>query len=124
MKLGIWWHYPNTEKLLAVSGCIRKTKRSANGTNERHKAHLVAQGFSQNYGQEYGKTFLPVARFESLRTVIAPAVQNGLKLHQIDVTTAFLNGELKEGVYMKQPERYVVEGKEGLVCKLKKTINF
>ena len=61
-------------------------------------------------------------RFESLRTVIALAVQNGLKLHQMDVTTAFLNGELKEEVYMKQPEGYVVKGKEGLVCKLKKSI--
>ena len=65
---------------------------------------------------------VPVVRFESLRTVIALAVQNGLKLHQMDVTTAFLNGELKEEVYMKQPEGYVIKGKEGLVCKLKKSI--
>ena len=61
-------------------------------------------------------------RFEPLRTVIALAVQNGFKLHQMDVTTAFLNGELKEKVFMKQPEGYVVKGTEGLVCKLKKSI--
>ena len=61
-------------------------------------------------------------RFEPLRTVIALAVQNGFKLHQMDVTTAFLNGELKEKVFMKQPEGYVVKGMEGLVCKLKKSI--
>ena len=60
-------------------------------------------------------------RFESLRTVIALAVQNGFKLYQMDVMTAFLNGDLKEEVYMKQPEGYV-KGKEGLVCKLKKSI--
>ena len=61
-------------------------------------------------------------RFESRRTVIALVVQNGFKLHQMNVTTAFLNGELKEEEYMKQPEGYIVKSKEGLVCKLKKSI--
>ena len=80
---------------------VYKTKRSANGTIERHKARLVAQGFSQKYGQDYDETFSPIVRFESLRTVIALAVQNGFKLHQMDVMTTFLNAELKEEVYMK-----------------------
>ena len=48
----------------------------------------------------------PSMRFESLRMLIALAVQSGLKLHQLDITTAFLNGEFKEEVYMKQPEEY------------------
>ena len=74
---------------------VFKTKRSANGTVERHKARLVAQGYSQWHGRDYDETFSPVVRFESLRAVIALAVQNGLKLHQMDVTTAFLNGELR-----------------------------
>ena len=102
---------------------IYKTKRNANGTIERHKVRLVAQGFSQQYAQDYDETFSLVVRFESLRKVIALTIQNGLKLHQMDVTTAFLNGELKEEVHMKQPEGYVVKGKEGLVCKLKKSIH-
>ena len=59
----------------------------------------------------YDETVSPVVRFESLRMVIALAVQNGLKLHQMDMTTAFLNGELKAEVYMKQPEGCVVKGK-------------
>ena len=101
---------------------VYKTKKSVNATIEKHKTHLVAQGFSQKYGQDYDESFSPVVRFESLRTIIALAVQNGLKLYQMDVTTAFLNGEPKEEVYMKQPEGYVVKGKEGLVCKLKKCI--
>ena len=101
---------------------VFKTKRSANGTVEKHKARLVAQGYSQRYGQDYDETFSPVVRSESLRTVIALAVQNCLKMHQMDVTTAFLNGELKEEVYMKQPEGYAVKGKEGLVCILKKNL--
>ena len=101
---------------------VFKTKRSADGTVERHKARLVAQGYTQQYGQDYDETFSPVVRFESLRTVIALSVQNGLKLHQMDVTTAFLNGELKEEVYMRQPEGYTVKGKENLVCRLEKSI--
>ena len=56
------------------------------------------------------------------RTLIAVSVQKGLKRHQIDVNTAFLNGEPKEEVYTKQPEGYVIPGKEHLVCKLKKSI--
>ena len=112
---------PKDRKVVG-SKWVYKTKRSANGTLERHKACLVAQGFSKKYGQDYDETFSPVVRFETMRTIIALAIQNGLKLHQMDVTTAFLNGELKEEVYMKQPERYVVKGKEGLVCKLKKSI--
>ena len=99
-----------------------KTKRSADGTVERHKARLVVQGYTQQYGQDYDETFSPVVRFESLRTVMALSVQNGLKLHQMDVTTAFLNGELKEEVYMRQPEGYTVKGKENLVCRLEKSI--
>ena len=91
---------------------------------ERFKARLVAQGFSQKPGIDYDETFSPVARFESVRTVIALAVQNDLKLHQIDVTTAFLNGDLKDAVYMKQPEGFVVKGQEHLVCKLKRSIYF
>ena len=59
---------------------------------------------------------------ESVRTLIAMSVQQGLQLHQVDVTTAFLNGKLEEEVYMKQPEGFVVPGKEHLVCKLKKSI--
>ena len=56
--------------------------------------------------------------FESLHTVIAFAVQNNLHLHQIDFTSAFLNSNLKEEVYMKQPEYFVKKQKEHLVCKL------
>lgn len=64
----------------------------------------------------------PVVRFESVRTVIALAVQYALKLHQMDVATAFLNGKLKEQVYMKQPEGFETKGQEHLVCRLKQSI--
>ncbi len=87
----------------------------------------MAQGFTQKYGmdcdgQDYDETFCPVVRQESLRMLIALSVQQDLKLQQIDVTTAFLNGSLEEKVFMRQPEGFEVKGKEHLVCKLKKSI--
>lgn len=81
---------------------VFKLKTNDDGSVEWYKARLVAQGFTQNFGVDYDATFCPVVRFESVRTVIALAIQNGLKLHQMDVTTAFLNGELKEEVYMAE----------------------
>ena len=101
---------------------VFKVKHKADGSVERHRARLVAQGFSQKYGVDYDETFSPVVRFESIRTVIALAVEKGLKLYQMDVNTAFLHGELEEEIYMKQPEGFVTEEKEHLVCKLNKSL--
>ena len=101
---------------------VFKVKVSTDGQVERHKARLVAQGYTQRYGFDYDETFCPVVRSESVRTVIALAAHSELKLHQMDVTTAFLNGTLKEEVYMKQPEGFAEKGKEHLVCRLRKSI--
>ena len=64
----------------------------------------------------------PVVRPVSVRSVIALAWKEGLKLHQMDITTAFLNGDLEETIYMKQPEVFVAEGQEHLVCRLKNSL--
>ena len=80
---------------------VFKRKTNADGSIERYKVRLVAQGFSQRCGCDYDETFSPVIRFESLRTLIALAVQKGLQLHQLDITAAFLNGELEEDVFMR-----------------------
>ena len=101
---------------------VFKTKTDADGHIERYKARLVAQGFSQKFDTDYDETFSPVVRLESVRTLIAMSVQQGLQLHQVDVDTAFLNGELEEEVYMQQPEGFITPGKEHLVCRLKKSI--
>ena len=69
--------------------------------------------------EDYDETFFPVGRLESVGALLALSVHQGLKLHQIDVTTASLNGELEEEVYMKQPEGFAFHSKEHLVCKLK-----
>ena len=101
---------------------VYKLKTCADGSIEHYKARLVAQGFSQKFRTDYDETFCPVVRLESFRTLVALAVQHGLKPHQVDVTTAFLNGELEEEVYMRQPPGFIATGQENLVCKLKKSI--
>ena len=98
---------------------VFKLKRNEDSSVERCKARHVAQGYSQEKGLNYDETFSPIVRSESFRSVIVLASKN---VHQLDVTTAFLNGELEEEVYVKQPEGFVVEGQEYLVYKLKRSL--
>ena len=72
----------------------------------RNKARLVAQGYSQIQGFDYGETFAPVARLESIRILLAFATSHNIILHQMDVKSAFLNCPLNERVYVKQPPRF------------------
>ena len=107
------------EEKLTVARGFFKREHNVGESVERHKARLVAQGFNQKYGVDYDETFCPIIRFESVRTIIALAGKYDLKLHQSDITTTFLNSELKESIYMQQPERFMMKGKEHRVCKLK-----
>lgn len=104
-------------------GCkwIYKTKTDAEGKVIRFKARLVAQGFTQRFGTDYDQIFAPVARQTTFRILLSVASKAKLLVHHLDVKTAFLNGSLKETIYMKQPPGFESENK-GLVCKLKKSI--
>ena len=73
-----------------------RIKYRSNGEVERYKARLVAKGFAQKHGIDYDETFSPIVRFVSIRALLAFAVQHGMIIHQMDVVTAFLNGELEE----------------------------
>jgi len=101
---------------------IFKTKRDSNGDVERFKARLVVQGYTQKEGIDYTETFSPVSSKDSLRTIMALVAHFDLELHQMDVKTAFLNGNIDETIYMRQPENFVVGDPKKLVCKLKKSI--
>jgi hypothetical protein len=68
----------------------------------RNKARLVAKGYSQVKGLDFGETYAPVARLESIRILLAYATYHGFKLYQMDVKSAFLNGPIKEEVYVEQ----------------------
>ena len=105
-------------------GCkwVFKVKHDSQGRIERFKGRLVAKGYSQKYGIDYDETFSPVVRFSSIRTLLAYAVQHRMLIHQMDVVTAFLNGQLNEDIYMQQPPGYIQPGQEELVCKLKKSL--
>lgn len=99
---------------------VFKTKTDDEGNIVRHKARLVAKGCSQRYGIDYHETYSPVVRYTSIRFLIALAVQNDMKIHQMDAITAFLQGDLDEAIYMEQPEGY--EDGSNLVCKLNKAV--
>ena len=87
-----------------------------------HKARMVAKGYSQVEGVDFDETFSPVIKYQSLRTLMAIANEEDMHVHHMDVTTAFLYGELEEDVYMHQAEGQVKPGEEHLVCKLQKSI--
>jgi hypothetical protein len=109
-------------KDVVSSKWLFKTKHAADGSIEKYKARFVARGFSKNEGIDYEETFSPVARYTSIRTIIALAAKMKWKLHQMDMKTAFLNGVIEEEVYIKQPRGFEIEESKTHVCKLKKTL--
>ena len=114
------WELKPLPKGQPVVSCrwVFKSKLQPDGTIERHKARLVARGFSQTRGIDCFETFSPVVRYESVRTVLAIVAKHDMELAQFDVKTAFLNSSLEEEIYMQQPEGY--EDGSDRVCRLKK----
>lgn len=110
------------ERKLINCKWIFKKKVDADGNVCSYKARLVAKGFSQKIGVDHDETFSPLVRFESVRSFLALAAQHNLHVHQMDVSSAFLNGKLSEKLYMTQPEGFIEKGKENFVCKLDKAI--
>lgn len=112
---------PKDREIIGVKW-IFKTKFNQDGSIHKHKARLVARGFTQQPGIDYSETFAPVARLETVRTLIALAAQKNWLIYQLDVKSAFLNGVLKDEVYVEQPQGFVVKGGEDKVYRLKKAL--
>ncbi|UTT88830.1 hypothetical protein NDA17_004982 [Ustilago hordei] len=89
---------------LVDSKVVLRLKLDADGVPVKHKARLVARGFTQREGIDYQETFSPVAPLGAIRAILALAVQNNWEIHALDITMAYLNSTLKEAIYMKPPE--------------------
>ena len=101
---------------------VFKVKKNSDGSIHKYKARLVAKGYIQKHGVDFDEVFAPVARIETVRLIIGIAASRGWELHHLDVKTAFLHGELKEEVYVQQPEGYMIKGSETKVYKLRKAL--
>ena len=101
---------------------VLKVKHNADGTVDRFKARLVAQGYTQTQGVDYNEVYAPGARYSAIRSLLALANAHDLEIHQMGVKTAFLNGNLYYDIYMSQPEGFIDKDRPNFVCKLKKSI--
>ncbi|WJZ84735.1 hypothetical protein VitviT2T_004328 [Vitis vinifera] len=107
-----------------VVGCrwVYRFKFNPDGSIERPKSRVVAQGFTQHFGVDYKETFAPVAKMSTVKVLLSIAANHGWSLSQMDVKNAFLHGELEEEVYMKIPPGHPLCGDPSRVCKLNKSI--
>jgi hypothetical protein len=99
---------------------VFRNKQDEHGVVTRNKTWLVAKGYSQVKGLDFDETFAPIARLESIRMLFAYATHHGFKLYQMDIMGTFLNGTIKEEVYMEQPPSFEREGYSNHVYKLHK----
>jgi transposase InsO family protein len=112
---------PEDSHIIGVKWVFR-TKLNADCSINKYKARLVVKGYAQIFGVDYSDTFAPVSRLDTIRLVLAIAAQKGWKVFQLDVKSAFLNGDLQEEIYVEQPEGFVVQGGEDKVYLLKKAL--
>lgn len=92
----------------------------ANGLVSKYKARLVAKGLSQVHGIDYNETFSPVAKMDSIQLVLAIAAAQHWEVHQMDVKSAFIHGDLEEDIEMEQSQGYSQD--TSLVCRLRKSL--
>ena len=118
------WDLVDAPEGIKPIGCkwIYKRKTDAKGNIQTYKARLVAKGYRQTQGIDYEETFSPVAMIKSIRILLALAAHFDYEIWQMDVKTAFLNGNLTEEVYMTQPQGFTSKENHNKVCKLKRSI--
>lgn len=112
---------PHESKAIG-SKWVFKVKTNQDGSIQCFKARLVAQGFSQKFGKDYDLVFAPVVKQTTYRILLSIAAKQNLIVQHLDAKTAFLNGDLQETIYMKQPPGFIIEGKEDHVCLLRRSL--
>lgn len=120
---GTWEIVERPSKIKVVgSKWVYKLKWSPNKSEVKFKSRLVAQGFSQEYGVNYYETYSPVVKNSAVRMLLAVAVKCKLKVEQIDIKNAYVNSDLKEDVYVEQPQGFESGDRSKYVLKLKKSL--
>ena len=113
---------PKNKKIVGCKWVFKKKESSPESGGPIYKARVVAKGFTQVEGVDFHEVFSPVVKHSSIRALLALVAMHDLELHQLDVKTAFLHGELEEEIYMKQPEGFEVKGTENHVCRLERSL--
>ncbi|GJU17798.1 retrovirus-related pol polyprotein from transposon TNT 1-94 [Tanacetum coccineum] len=122
-RLEVWELVPPPDKAFVITlKWIYKVKLDELGGILKNKARLVARGYRQEEGIDFEESFAPVARLEAIRIFLAFAAHMNMVIYQMDVKTAFLNGNLREEVYVSQPDGFVDPDKPNYVYKLKKAL--
>jgi hypothetical protein len=105
-------------------GCkwVFKKKLSPDDTIDKYKVRLVAKDYTQKEGEDFFDTYSLIARLTTIHVLLSLAASHSLLVHQMDVKTAFLNGELEDEIYMTQSDGFIVKGQEDNVCKLMKSL--
>ncbi|GJU40640.1 retrovirus-related pol polyprotein from transposon TNT 1-94 [Tanacetum coccineum] len=107
-RLDVWELVPPSDCAMIIAlKWIYKVKLDEYSDVLKNKAHLVAKGYRQEEGLDFEESFASVARLEAIRIFLANAASKNIEVYQMDVKTAFLNGELKEVVYVSQPEGFI-----------------
>nr|GEX17149.1 retrovirus-related Pol polyprotein from transposon TNT 1-94 [Tanacetum cinerariifolium] len=122
-RLKVWELVPRPDKVMVITlKWIYKVNLDELGGILKNKARLVARGYRQEEGIDFEKSFAPVARLEAIRIFLAYAAHKNMVVYQMDVKTAFLNGNLREEVYVSQPDGFVDQDNPNRVYKLKKAL--
>ena len=116
VKNSAWDIVPRpVDKSVVGSRWIYKVKQAVDGSVEKYKAKFVARGFSQIEGINYDENFAPISRYSFVRSILALSTQMSWSIHQMDVKTMFLNGIIKEEVYIEHPEGFEIFNSESHV---------
>nr|GEZ70517.1 retrovirus-related Pol polyprotein from transposon TNT 1-94 [Tanacetum cinerariifolium] len=122
-RLEVWELVPRPDKVMVITlEWIYKVKLNEQGGILKNKARLVARGYHQEEGIDFEESFASVARLEAIRIFLSYAAHKNMVVYQMDVKTAFLNGNLREEVYVSQPDGFVVQDNPNHVYKLKKAL--